>query len=84
MAANHDELMRQMEEDELADKAEHVTKLTPVEYAKLRSGLQPQLVYYYIRTGKIKQETCICGRKVIDIKAADEFFASKDKKGEGS
>lgn len=75
--ANHDELMRQMEADELQDKAEHVTKLTPVEYAKLRPGLQPQLVYYYIRNGKIKPEVCICGRKVIDIKAADEFFASK-------
>lgn len=78
--ANHDELMRQIETDELRDKADHVTKLTPVEYARARPGLQAQLVYYYIRTGKIKRETCICGRNVIDIKAADEFFASKDKK----
>jgi hypothetical protein len=59
------------EMDDLAEQADEVGKLSPREYAKLR-GLTPQLVYYYLRTGKIVEERCICGRKVIDVKLADE------------
>jgi hypothetical protein len=66
---NHDELMAAMEKDELED----ATKLTPREYGKLR-GIQPQLVYYHIREGHIKKELCICGRPVIDIDLADQYF----------
>jgi hypothetical protein len=77
--ANHDELMRQMEDDEFNDKASHLTKMSPMEYARARN-MQAQLVYYYIRTGKIADEKCICGRRVIDIKEADAFFRSKEKK----
>lgn len=72
-----DELMRQMELDELEDRAETITKLSPREYGKMR-GIAPQLVYYHMRNGKIKKEQCICGKTVIDIDAADQFF----KKGE--
>ncbi len=75
---NHDELMKRMEQDNLADKAAHVTKMSPMEFARARH-MQPQLVYYYIRTGKIQPEECVCGRMVIDIKAADEFFRAKAK-----
>jgi hypothetical protein len=63
--------------DEVEDEP---TKMTPRDFAKTRTGLQPQLVYYYIRTGKIKQEKCICGRWVIDIKAATKFFDELDAK----
>jgi hypothetical protein len=55
---------------------EDQTKMAVTDYARKRK-MQPQLVYYYIRTGKLADEVCICGRKVIDIKAADEFFKAK-------
>lgn len=70
-----DELMAQMEMDEL----EEASKLSPRDYGKLR-GIAPQLVYYHIRQGKIKKETCLCGRSVIDVDSADGFF----KKGRHS
>jgi hypothetical protein len=69
-----DELLAQMAKDE----AEGATKLSPREYGLLR-GIKPQLVYYYIRTGKLELEHCICGRKVIDVAAADEFFKGKEQ-----
>jgi hypothetical protein len=64
---------------------EHIPdKVTPVDFAKRYGrGLQSQLVYYYIRTGKINQGTCSCGRKVIDREQATQFFDalfSKPKK----
>lgn len=72
---NMDELMRQMEMDELSD----ATKLSPRDYGKMR-GIAPQLVYYHIRQGHIDKETCLCGRSVIDIDKADQYF----KKGNHS
>jgi hypothetical protein len=83
MPSNHDELMRRIHQDELEDQAAHQSKMTPTDYARARR-MQAQLVYYYIRTGKIKDETCICGRRVIDIKDADTFFRAKDKAKKGS
>lgn len=78
----HDELQAQMDADELQDKleaaAQGTTKMSVREYAKARS-LQPQLVHYYIRTGRITQEPCgECGRKVINIEEADAIFVKKD------
>jgi hypothetical protein len=64
-----DELFAAMERDEL----EGATKLSPRDYGKLR-GIQPQLVYYHIREGHIKKEQCLCGRSVVDIDAADQYF----------
>ena len=75
-AGSIDDLFKQMEEDELTDRAETLAKLTPIEYAKLHS-MAPQKVYYAIRNGKLEKETCICGRKVIDVAAADELFGFK-------
>lgn len=72
VSGNTDDLIRQIEEDELAD----ATKLSVREYAKAR-GMQPQLVHYYISSGRLQVERCICGRKVLDVKTADEFFANK-------
>jgi hypothetical protein len=74
---DHDELMRQMELDEIAD----ATKATPREYAKSR-GLAPQNIYYHIRNGHIKKEQCICGRTVIDIDAADQYLQLGEYKDE--
>jgi hypothetical protein len=64
-----DELLAAMERDE----AEGATKLSPREYGLLR-GKRPQLIYYYIRKGKLTLEKCICGRNVIDVEKADDFF----------
>jgi predicted site-specific integrase-resolvase len=64
---NTDELIAQMQ----ADETDGAIKLSPREWAKLR-GVTPQLVYYWIRTGKLDMETCICGRNVIDVEKADE------------
>ena len=72
IVGNTDDLIRQIQEDELND----ATKLSVREYALAR-GMQPQLVHYYISRGRIEVERCICGRKVIDVKAADEFFKNK-------
>lgn len=89
MSGNFDELARQIEADELRDQIDvvlngeetdaHQTKMTVIDYARAR-GLQPQLVYYYVRTNKIKQEKCVCGRWVIDIVGAEEFFNDLEKK----
>jgi hypothetical protein len=64
-----------MELDDIQEQADEIGYLTPREYAKL-NGLNPQLVYYYIRTKKIEVEHCKCGRKVIHIEAADKVFAN--------
>lgn len=73
---NTDEFFEQMKRDEF----EGATKLTPIEYGKLR-GRSGQNIYYHVRQGHIKLESCQCGRKVIDVAAADEYFASKEKNG---
>jgi hypothetical protein len=77
--ANHDELMAQIAADELADSLEHQTKMSVIDYARARNE-QPQLIYYYIRTGKIETVYCDCGRKVVDIKKADDFLRLRDEK----
>ena len=83
--ANFDELKRQIEQDELEDQlevalegnnGEHGSKMTVIDFARARK-MQPQLVYYYInKAHKLKQEKCICGRWVLDVKEATEFFDS--------
>lgn len=86
---NADELQALIEGDELQDKLDIAVngdpefgpppKMSVREYARLK-GLQPQLVYYYIRRGYIKEEPCSeCGRKVIDVISAEEYLASKEK-----
>lgn len=62
--------------DDIEEQADIVGKLTPREYAKIR-GMAPQMVYYYIRNGVIDVERCICGRKVIDVKQADDRLQKK-------
>lgn len=70
-------------EDELADAhelaLEGTAKMSVREYAKFKK-MQPQLIYYYLRTGALKEEACVCGRKVIDVSHADAFFASREAK----
>lgn len=74
-----DDLIRQMQADEEADRIELQTKATPIEYARLH-GMAPQRVYYFLRNHSTRNgvqlaaEQCVCGRKVIDMKLADTFF----------
>jgi len=83
MPDNTDDIIARMRADDLRDKLEDahngVTKMSVREYAKAH-GIQPQLVYYYVRQGYINQEPCICGRMVIDVKSADEYLAQKAEK----
>jgi hypothetical protein len=74
---------KELELEDIADQAEVVGKLSPIEYAKLR-GMQSQLVYYYIRTNVIQDERCVCGRRVIDVRNADEALAEKARARRGS
>jgi len=64
-----DDFIRQAEEDELAD----ATKLPPIQYAKLR-GIYPQKVYAAIRARKLEERNCDCGRKIVVVEEADEYF----------
>lgn len=80
---NIDSLLEAMQQDELDDAHEAALdgtrKMSVREYAKFKK-MQPQLLYYYLRTGKLEEENCICGRKVLDVEKADKFFAERDAK----
>lgn len=71
-----DDLLRQMQEDEEADKLETQTHATPIEYARSR-GIRPQRIYYYLRNRKLVSSNCQCGRRVIDMAEADELLGIK-------
>jgi hypothetical protein len=83
MPENMDDFLARVRHDEMLDELESArdgrTKMSVREYALAR-GIQPQLVYYYVRQGYIDTEDCICGRLVIDIKSADEYLAAKAEK----
>lgn len=77
-----DDLIKQIEEDELADAAELGT-MKPTRYAKLR-GLYPQQIYAAIRNNKLKSSICACGSKVINVEEADILFRVKNEDGSPS
>src|SRR5882724_706051 len=68
---NLDEFLKQVEEDDKEDQR----LITPVAYGRLR-GIAPQLVYYYIRSKKLRTEICDCGRRCIALEDADELLRS--------
>lgn len=81
---NADDLQKAIEADELADKLDAARSdtdqisMSVQEYAKAH-GIQPQLIYYYIRRKRIKLHPCgECGRKVIDVRDADAIFVKQD------
>lgn len=81
---NVDDLRKQIEADELQDKLELAAlgqaMMSAREYARARGISSPQRVYYYIRNRRISEMPCpCCGRKVINVKEADEVFFGKDK-----
>ena len=69
VAADSDELLRMIEEDERAD----ASILPPVQYARMR-GIYPQRVYAALRNKKLETVWCPCGRRCIDVQTADEVF----------
>jgi hypothetical protein len=72
MAQNMDEFLAQMELDEAAD----APLISPVNYAKVRP-ITPQLVYYGIRTKKLKIYICNCGGRRISMEEADDYFRER-------
>jgi hypothetical protein len=69
---NIDQLLELMELDEKED----APLITPVDYAKLRTNISPQIVYYHLRQGHIIERRCPCGRKTMILAEADEYFES--------
>lgn len=72
-------MFEQMRQDEENDRIEATNKATPIDYAKSRQGISPQIVYYHVRRGNLKMHKCDCGRNVIDVKEADEFFKNQSR-----
>jgi hypothetical protein len=79
MPRNFDELMTRVAEDELRDRAETSELMSPIDYAKLR-GIKPQKVYYYLRTGKLEEQYCNCGRKCVNVVETDALFEDLERK----
>jgi hypothetical protein len=69
MAGGIDDILKEMERDDL----EGATKLPPIQYAKLR-GIYPQKVYTALRNNKLEWSRCECGRRVVVVEEADEYF----------
>lgn len=66
--------------DDLKDKVRLHEFASVSEYAKA-VGEQPQLIHYYIRTGRIEKKPCgCCGRPVINVAQANEVLSSREKK----
>lgn len=70
---NIDDLVAAMEQDELGD----AEWLKPRDFAKL-INVSPQLVYYYIRNGRIESQQCLCGNKIINRKQAQHIFNTRN------
>jgi hypothetical protein len=68
-AKDIDELIERMKLGDL----EGASKMAPIPYAKSR-GIYPQKVYAAIRKGKVAAQHCDCGRTVIVVEEADEYF----------
>lgn len=74
-----DDFLREAALDELKDKVSLAKFASVSEYAKAVNE-QPQLIHYYIRTGRIKKEPCeCCGRPVINVEQANEVLAGRKK-----
>jgi hypothetical protein len=79
VSANFDELRKQIEDDELKDAAQHNKFMPPRDYARARGIKNAQSVYYHISKGHFKQVKCLCGRWVLDVAEADEFYGFTQK-----
>lgn len=74
-----EDFLREAALDDLKDKLKLHAFASVSEYAKA-VGEQPQLIHYYIRTGRIDKVQCeCCGRPVINVKQANEVLANRKK-----
>lgn len=74
-----DDFLREAALDDLRDKLKLHEYASVSEYAKAVNE-QPQLIHYYIRTGRIEKLPCkCCGRPVINVEQANEVLASRKK-----
>ena len=74
-----EDFLREAALDDLKDKLSLSEFASVSEYAKA-VGEQPQLIHYYIRTGRIEKSPCkCCGRPVINVEQANEVLASRKK-----
>lgn len=74
-----DDFLREAALDDLKDKVGLSEYASVSEYAKV-VGEQPQLIHYYIRTGRIEKSPCkCCGRPVINVEQANEVLAGRKK-----
>lgn len=70
---NIDDFIRQVEEDELQDALELSEFMSIGDFARAR-GIRPQLVHYYLRNNRLRRYKCCCGRPVLKVKEANQFF----------
>lgn len=76
---NIDDFLQEAALDDLKDKVNLHQYASVSEYARA-VGEQPQLIHYYIRTGKIKKSPCeCCGRSVIEVQEANKVLAKRNK-----
>lgn len=73
LISDPEDLEKLQARDDLVDQAEVVGKMKPTQYAKLR-GIYPQRVYQALRNGRLDEEQCACGSKIVDVQQADELF----------
>lgn len=69
-----DDFIRQVQEDEARDAVEMFDYVSIGDFARAR-GVRPQLIHYYLRTGKLTRATCNgCGQLRLITKEANELF----------
>lgn len=74
-----EDYLREAALDDLRDRLNLHRFASVSEYAKA-VGEQPQLIHYYIRTGRIKKQPCeCCGRPVIEVEQANEVLANRKR-----
>lgn len=74
-----DDFIRQVQEDEARDAMEEYDYISIGDFARAR-GIRPQLVHYYIRTGKLHKVLCSgCGQIRLSTFEANELFDKLQK-----
>lgn len=76
MSPGIDDVIRQMQEDEVADRIEQSSIAKPIDYARSR-GIAPQKVYAALRNHRLVKTYCPCGALCVDKDAADTLFGFK-------
>jgi hypothetical protein len=72
-----EDFIKQVQEDEARDALEEFPYVSIGDFARAR-GIRPQLIHYYLHTGKLRRFLCSgCGQpNKLDAKEANELFDS--------